>query len=139
MDFETLLKCQGKFYFVSTIGSLSRLSVRWHLGLYLNILWTDTWKPDILEQGNLQVHNLNNFSVFCSPCQVCRKKRFQSKNIYHYFKIMSRSSLKLLSHTSFCVLQRIQVAKIEQNKKTNPLFLIWKILEITLYIKKWKL
>lgn len=129
MGFETLLKCQGKFYFVRSIGSLSRLSVRWHLGLYLNILWTDDRKPGILEQGNIQVHNLNNFSVFCSPCQICRKKKWvQSKSIYHYFKIMSRSSLKLLSHTSFCVCPiEDSGGKNWTKQKKNSLFLIWKI------------
>lgn len=70
---------------------------------------------------------------------VGKKKLFQSKTIYHYFKIMSRSSLKLFSHTSSVSYRGFRWQEANKTKNPKPLFVIWKTLEITLYINKWKL
>lgn len=65
------LKHQGKLYLANSIGSLNRFPARWHLDLHLNISQTDNRILTILQPGNLNQLDLNNFGVFCSPCQVC--------------------------------------------------------------------
>lgn len=109
-----------KFQLASGSEILIRQVGSWHLGLHLDILWTDNKTASILEGRNLNQQDLNTLVYFAATVKIAGKKKlFQSKPIYHYFKIMSRSSLKLFSRTSSVSYRGFRWQKANKTKKKN--------------------